>query len=294
LLVINDADEINVNIDLSKHDDYYSVTGSDASRRLKDFILMYSQRTFDANKSFAQIDSLKQMGASDSLVIIATNRKNEDLAKLNQYLKSFISGSSHPALSLFALSWASRSFPKAEFESSLDEVVKKFPEHEMLKSVKGTYEKQKTQAGAPASPSQNSWVGKAAPDLAMPGMENNAVSISSFKGKYLLVDFWASWCGPCRQENPNVVKAYNEYKNKNFTILGVSLDQDKTKWLDAIKQDKLTWNHMSDLKAWDSKSVDVYKFDGIPFNVLIDPSGTVIAENLRGFDLEKKLSEVLK
>jgi thiol-disulfide isomerase/thioredoxin len=130
--------------------------------------------------------------------------------------------------------------------------------------------------------------------MTMNDLNNAPVSISSFRGKYVLVDFWASWCGPCRQENPNVVKVYNAFKDKNFTILGVSLDQDKAKWQEAIRKDQLTWNHMSDLKAWDSKSVELYQFDGIPFNVLIDPKGVVIAQNLRGFDLEKKLSELIK
>jgi thiol-disulfide isomerase/thioredoxin len=128
----------------------------------------------------------------------------------------------------------------------------------------------------------------------MPGLDGKPVSISSFRGKYLLVDFWASWCGPCRGENPNVVAAYNKYKDKNFTILGVSLDQDKASWLQAIKKDGLAWNHMSDLKYWNSAAVEAYHFDGIPFNVLIDPNGKIIASSLRGPELDAKLAEVLK
>lgn len=141
---------------------------------------------------------------------------------------------------------------------------------------------------------QSSRIGKPAPDLAMPDAEGKTVSITSFRGKYLLVDFWASWCGPCRQENPNVVKAFNQYKDKNFTILGVSLDKEKEPWLKAVKDDRLAWTQMSDLKYWDSKAVEVYRFEGIPYNVLIDPKGNIIAENLRGFDLEKRLAEVLE
>ena len=108
------------------------------------------------------------------------------------------------------------------------------------------------------------------------------------------MDFWASWCRPCRAENPNVVAAYNKFKDKNFTVLGVSLDQNKDAWLDAIKNDRLTWTHMSDLKYWESAAVTTYKFQGIPYNILIDPSGKVIAESLRGPALEQKLQEVLK
>jgi len=110
----------------------------------------------------------------------------------------------------------------------------------------------------------------------------------------VLVDFWASWCGPCRRENPNVVQAFNQFKNKNFTILGVSLDRpgQKEDWINAIKEDHLTWTHISDLKFWQSEVVPVYQLSGIPFNVLVDPDGKVVAENLRGNALEQKLHEV--
>jgi peroxiredoxin len=120
------------------------------------------------------------------------------------------------------------------------------------------------------------------------------VALSSFKGKYVLVDFWASWCGPCRMENPNVVSAYNTFKDKNFTILGVSLDQNKDKWLQAIKADNLTWTHVSDLKYWQNEAARIYHIEGIPANMLIDPSGKIIGRNLRGDALYAKLQQVLK
>jgi peroxiredoxin len=125
----------------------------------------------------------------------------------------------------------------------------------------------------------------------MNDVNGKPVSISSFKGKYLLVDFWASWCRPCRQENPNVVAAYQQFKNKNFTVLGVSLDQDKESWKKAIATDNLTWPHMSDLKQWESAAVPAYGIEGIPFNVLLDPSGKIIKSSLRGNELLSTLSK---
>jgi peroxiredoxin len=118
--------------------------------------------------------------------------------------------------------------------------------------------------------------------------------LSSFRGKYLLIDFWASWCGPCRQENPTVVKAFNQFNQKGFTILGVSLDQPgaKSKWMDAIHKDGLTWTQVSDLKFWDNAAAKLYGVRGIPQNYLLDPTGKIIAKNLRGEALMKKLAEI--
>ena len=119
---------------------------------------------------------------------------------------------------------------------------------------------------------------------------------SQLKGDLpLLVDVWASWCGPCRAENPNVVKAFQQFRDKNFTILGVSLDQSKEAWIKAIKDDHLSWTHISDLKEWNSSVVDQFGFGevGIPYNILVDPQGKIIAERLRGDALQAKLAEVL-
>jgi peroxiredoxin len=137
--------------------------------------------------------------------------------------------------------------------------------------------------------------GTMAPDFTQNDVNGVPVKLSSFRGKYVLVDFWASWCGPCRQENPNVVRVYNKYKEKNFTIVGVSLDKQsgRADWLAAIKSDGLNWTQVSDLKFWNNEVAGLYYISSIPANFLIDPNGKIIAKDLRGDDLDDKLKEVL-
>jgi peroxiredoxin len=137
-------------------------------------------------------------------------------------------------------------------------------------------------------------IGRTALDFTQIDTLGNPVSLKDFRGKYVLIDFWASWCHPCREENPNVVKAFNQYKDKNFTILSISFDEDKTNWLKAIQKDGLAWNHVSDLKGWDNAVGKEYDIEAIPANILIDPQGKIIAKDLHGDDLGNKLAEVLK
>ncbi|GGG98695.1 TlpA disulfide reductase family protein [Pedobacter zeae] len=142
---------------------------------------------------------------------------------------------------------------------------------------------------------KNTKIGLRAIDFTQNDVNDKPVKLSDFKGKYVLVDFWASWCGPCRQENPNVVAAYNQYKDKGFTVLGVSLDQPgkKEAWLKAIADDQLAWTHVSDLKFWDNAVAKQYGIRSIPANFLIDPNGKIVAKGLRGEALKEKLASLL-
>ena len=137
-------------------------------------------------------------------------------------------------------------------------------------------------------------VGSIAPDFTLPDVDGNPVSLSSFRGKYVLVDFWAAWCPDCRKENPNIVAAWEKYKDKNFAVLGVSLDRKRDQWLAAIEKDNLTWTQVSDLKYWDSEAAVLYCIRWIPMSFLIDPEGKIVAIGLEGEELHNKLEELLK
>jgi thiol-disulfide isomerase/thioredoxin len=256
---------------------------------LQDLLSNVGSKNNDIQTAFFQLDSLKKFNAPDSVLIAVNNKKNAAVDQLNDYLKQFIQTTPNATLGVLALGWASRSFQPDQMEASLKGLKTRFPGNAFLAEMEKNSQPQPAQQSA----GSDSWIGKSVPELVMADPNGKDVSISSFKGKYVLIDFWASWCGPCRMENPNVVKAYNEFKGKNFTILGVSLDKDKDAWKKAIAQDHLSWTQMSDLKYWNSQAVETFGFQGIPFNVLVDPTGKVIGESLRGEDLDSKLKQVL-
>jgi peroxiredoxin len=291
VILVNDNNTIHVNIDVNDYRNY-KVENSPASESLHKLFENYRSSDSALYLTFKQIDSLQAQPGGDSLVTGLKTKRDEQLASINNLIKTFVTHSESPAASFYALGLGSRTMKQEELKALADASSKKFPEHTGLAKIKSMLA-----VKAPsATEANNSYalLNKPAPDLTMADVNGKPLSISNFRGKYVLVDFWASWCGPCRNENPNVVAAYNRFKDKNFTILGVSLDQDKAAWQQAIAKDGLTWNHMSDLKQWESEAVKAYGFEGIPFNVLIDPEGKIIASSLRGEELEKKLAEVLK
>ncbi len=302
--VINDADEIKLNIFMNKERnefaEKYEVEGSPASQQMKTFMYDFNNELQKIFLISVQADSMQKNGAADSSLIPLLDEQRVIGDRIRKYSEEALSKSNDPALTLFELGYYQSTangagfglepFSNDEVRAIVDQTATKFPMHQGLASIKNSLAQQ-MQPSIPAS-----WVGKEAPDFAMPDVSGKEIRLSSFKGKYVLVDFWASWCGPCRQENPNLVKAYHQFKDKNFTVLGVSLDRpgQKDKWVKAINDDKLAWTNVSDLQFWNSQVVSLYGFNGIPFNVLVDPEGKVIAEGLRGQSLVAKLGEVLR
>ena len=302
--VINDASRIRLDATFNKENNQfaesYEVKGSEASKQMKEFMITLNNKLQAIFFNDKKTDSLTRAGASDSIISVLQNERTALAADVRNFAITSAGQSSNPALTMFELGnyQTTANNPGFKLEPiSIEEVTKivietasKFPSHQGVAAIKRMLDANMTKT--------EGWVGKEAPEIAMPDANGNEVRLSSYRGKFVLVDFWASWCRPCRLENPNVVAAYHKFKNKNFTILGVSLDNpgQKDKWLKAVNDDKLVWTQVSDLKGWESAVVPVYNFGetGIPYNILVDPQGKIIAERLRGSELEAKLQEVLK
>ena len=288
ILFINDEENIQINADANNYQPY-TIKGSATSQALINFLIEYRKRDSSLMSTIYNLDALQKQNGKDSTIFWLQKQRISKIDDINKLVGNIISTSTSPAFVYYTLGLSLRSMESAQVLALAKAAAEKLKAEPLTQFANLL----STQVQANAKTTAIA-VGSMAPEIALPDADGKIITLTSLRGKYILVDFWASWCGPCRGENPNVVVAFEKYKKKNFTVLGVSLDDNKESWLEAIKADNLNWQHISDLKKWESIVVSAYQIEGIPFNVLIDPTGKVIATDLRGEALQNTLASLLQ
>ncbi len=286
-IFINDQPAIPFSSDLNSLSLENAKFNSPANYLLRSFMVDIEKQRKELEDKASILQQYKNPLPSDSTYQVMQLDILDKQAKFQQNVLRYIDTTSNAVMALFSLGYT-RDIEPEKIETAIGGLTKRFPTNQAIATIVAQYKQLIAQNKSLPK------IGGIAPDITMADTSGKAFSLSMLRGKYVLVDFWASWCGPCREENPNVVNAYQEFKNKNFTVLGVSLDKQKAEWTKAIEEDHLTWYHISDLKYWSSAAVAPYGIEGIPYNVLLDPQGKIIAMNLRGNDLKIKLSELIK
>lgn len=286
MLVLDSADKVTVTGNLADLGNTYKVEGSPETRLFIEYNELARDRELrldSLNKAFQLAMEGRNMDAKrmDSLSKLFEGPYNAIMDVSNAELINKIKENTSMYSSIIAIqSLEPDKYP--DVYKALDAgLMKKFPNdkniqlfHDVVMSIQAT------------------GIGQEAPEINLKSPEGNNIALSSLKGKVVLIDFWASWCGPCRKEMPTVVKVYKRFKDKGFEIYGVSLDREKDRWVEAIQKDGITWPQVSDLMQWQSEVVKKYNIQSIPYTVLLDREGKIIAKSLRGEQLEKKLEEV--
>ncbi len=283
-LILKNNSDIKVYGDGSKLKEFCNFVGSDESKAMNDFSHISEKWNV---KSDSALTAIK---ADPSREQVVNDYMTQEFQKFNSELQGFIGANANSPVLILALANMNAEQDMKSYENVLNQLYSVFPESPTVQTFYSNFNliKKKIDDANFLAP------GKIAPDFSeLKTDQKKSMKLSDLRGQIVLIDFWASWCGPCRRENPNVVQTYEKYKNDGFTIVSVSLDTDAQKWINAIEQDHLSWpNHISDLGGWNSKVAQIYKVSSVPFTVLIDREGRIIKTNLRGPALEEELKRI--
>lgn len=282
-IIINSKDRISVSSSIENLL-YSAINGSEESLLLQNLnqqIKQYSNQVDSLQIIYRESFDNKQ---PDSFRKVLEEEYFKTLSKQEKGIKTFIDTNINNFVVLYAITQLNSEQESDYYIKVADALFKEFPASSYIQDFYNRI--------APLRKSAHLAIGKEVPEISLNNPEGVPVALSSLRGKIVLIDFWASWCRPCRMENPNVVRVYETYRNKGFEIFGVSLDNDKAKWIQAIKDDKIKWIQVSQLNAWNSEVVKLFNIQGIPFTILIDKEGKIIAKGLRGKELEVKLEQI--
>jgi thiol-disulfide isomerase/thioredoxin len=283
-VILRDGSDIKIYGDGANINAFCNIVGSDESKNMNEFIKIMTSWNFKRDSAMALMQKYPEKQEE------INNAMSQPYYVYQSNLQTFIAQNPNSPALIAVLSNIDQENDFATYESLITQLQLGFGESPTVKEVYNGYlaVKKQREIAALLAP------GKEAPDFEEVMLDGSSkMKLSNLRGNVVLLDFWASWCGPCRKENPNVVKTYEKYKDKGFTVMSVSLDKDRGSWKAAVEKDGLKWpNHVSDLGYWSSKVAKLYQVKGIPFTVLIDREGKIIKTNLRGPDLEAELARI--
>lgn len=281
LVVLDSLTEMTLSIDANKPDQF-GVKGSDDSEQLRKLLEVNSKYMIGLRGLEAKYAQYTNEAPGQAMQLQIRMEYDSIMQARTKEIQAFVLNGTPNISAYFATNFLTAEADFPFFDKVDKEFYPLFPNSKYAREHHQRVEVLRRTA-----------IGETAPDIVLNDPFGKSIALSSLRGKYVLVDFWASWCKPCRMENPNVVRMYNQFKAKGFEIFSVSLDDNKDSWIKAINDDKLLWNHVSDLKKWNASVVGSYNIESIPYTVLLDKEGKIVAKNLRGEELEKKLAELM-
>ncbi len=293
LMFVNDVTIIQIETD-AKDLKKYLVTNSAATNEITAFNEAMRKLDTIIGQNLVTAATIEYKFSIDSADEYIDKVASKSMSYKDSIFKEKVKATQNPATAFYMIKKAPIFYPPGYLLFDLEDDFKRFNDHPQLMALKKSIEEKEELKLAMPTNEKQEWLNKPAPNITMKDESGKPLSIKNFKGKYVLVDFWASWCVPCRRETPRLREAFNKYNSKNFTILSISMDTDKESWLKAIAKDTMPWHHLCDLQPGITKKCKSYNFKGIPFNVLLDPQGIIIAQDLRGKAVVNKLAEVLK